>query len=66
MNRPVRDPYAGWCERFSDRLPAYRLPTRLGLVALYFSHRLNLKNCMHFQSIFHIYELKLYQSDNHQ
>jgi hypothetical protein len=35
MNRPVRDPYAGWCERFSDRLPAYRLPTRLAIVNPY-------------------------------
>ena len=28
-NRRIRDPYVRWCERFSDRLLAYRLPTRL-------------------------------------
>jgi len=28
-NRRIRDPYVRWCERFSDRLLAYRQPTRL-------------------------------------
>jgi hypothetical protein len=29
MNRRMRGPLVRWCERLSDRLLAYRLPTRL-------------------------------------
>jgi hypothetical protein len=29
LNRPVRDPYAGWCERCTGGLLAHRPPTRL-------------------------------------
>ena len=36
LNEPlcIRDPYVQWCERLSDRLLAYRLPTRLYAVFL--------------------------------